>query len=395
VLVAAGLLGLLVAVPARAQPLRTSLDAYFLLAMQNANLKNFDLLSPCNTGVNCPHPPTNSDCGVISHEDSFYADGSQIVGDLAKFSKPGADIWQLFTNQLNGSPNVRNPPVQTFTPPIVGDLDGDGNPSCALVNNQCVPDFDDLAKFCGMPDPFPACDVLKPVLVLQGQDCLLAPDTIPNNMRCDLGPGTYGNLTMQNKGTISFDGGTYQFCTVIAGKDTTTLAAAPAILNVSGDYKINNNATYAVDCGDLTVNLDGPGDVTFGRNSSITGFFCAPERNSNLGHNNDLTGRFIGDVIRADSDNRGHCCDAGKCTCFDTFSPSIVNVGDQVTLKSECPLTLVTEVRVCGFVANVVSVTPDTLILTVPAAAAGQTCSIEVDSSAGTFIHQQPLVVNP
>jgi hypothetical protein len=393
-LVAAGVLSLLTALPAEAQPLRTNLDAWFLFAMQNANVKNEDLLGPCNVGVNCPHPPNNSECGVISHENSFYADGSQIAGDLAKFSKPGADIFQLFTNQLNGSPNIRQPPVQPLSVPIVGDLDMDGNPSCALQGGTCVPDYGDMEKFCGMPAPFPACDVLKPVLVLQGQDCLLATDTQLGNMRCDLGPGTYGNLTVQNGGTISFDGGTYQFCTVVYGKDTTTLAAAPAILNVSGDYKVNNAATFALDCGELSVNAKGPGDVSFGRNSSITGFFCAPERNVNLGHNNDLTGRFVGDVIRANSNNRGHCC-GGNCTCFDAFSPTTVDPLDQVTLTSNCPLTLVSEVRVCGFVANVVSVTVDTLVLEVPAAAAGMSCSIEVDSAAGTFIHQQQLIVNP
>jgi hypothetical protein len=391
----------LVAVQAAwAQPLNTSFSAYHIFAMKNANLKNYQLLGACNTGVNCANPTQNSDCGVVSHENPFYADGSQIAGDVAKFSKPGGSIWQLFSSNANTTnvlirnpgplPNGSNP----FTPPILGDLDMDGNPSCQTVGQQCVPDYGDLEVACGFPDPFPACDVLKPVLVLANSDCVLPPgvDTMLGNGRCDLPPGTYGNLTVQNDGALTFDGGDYVFCSFVFGKGTNTIVDAATTIAVNGDFDINNDAQFGQACGDITLRAKGPGAFSFGRNSQITGNFCAPERTVALGHNNDLTGQFAGDNVRSDSNNRGHCCQ-GACVCFDEFSPTTAIVGDDITLTGGCDLTGTTAVTICNLPATIVSKTAAELIVEVPVGAAGP-CPIEVQSSAGVFTHVGTLQVN-
>jgi len=382
-----------------AQPIRTDLGSYFVFGMRNVNLKNLSVFSSCNTGVNCPQPSATSSCGVVSHENSFYADGSQIQGDNAKFTKPGANVYQVFTNMLDGAPNVQirdpgpNPDgTNPISVPILGDLDGDGNPSCALAANSCVPDFDDLARFCGLPAPFPICDFTNPVLVLPGQDCVIAPDTVPGNGQCDLPPGTYGTLTVQNGGLLSFDGGTYQFCSVNVGKNTIGTVKQPATLNVSGDFTVNNGSTFGQECGDFTVNATGPGIVNFGRNGSYSMFVCAPQRTMDLGHNNDLLGRFVGDTIRADSNDRGRCC-GGPCTCFDSFTPLTAHVGDAVKLTGHCSLLNATGVRVCGISAPIVTQLATELTFTVPAGASGA-CTVELDSGAGTFTGKDKLIVN-
>ncbi len=319
----AALAGLMVPALAAAQPLRTDLNSYFIFSMRSVSVKNLDVLSACNTGVNCAQPATNSSCGTVTHENSFYADGSQIAGDISRWPKAGANIFQLFTNlvtspqnvtirQPGPGPNGSNP----LSVPILGDLDGDGNPSCQTVNQQCVPDFGDIEKFCGMPDPFPACDLAKPILVTAGSDCIGQPDSDAGNGQCDLPPGTYGNLTVQNGASLSFDGGTYQFCSVNVGKNTNSTAKSSSTVNVGGNIDINNGSTFGAQCGDFTVNAAGAGSVAFGRNAAVTMFLCAPQRSVNLGHNNDLLGRFVGDVVNADSNNRGRCC-GGVCACYD------------------------------------------------------------------------------
>jgi len=395
--------GLVVAVQAAwAQPLNTNFSAYHIFAMQNANLKNYQLLGACNTGVNCAQPTGNSDCGVVSHENSFYADGSQIVGDVAKFSKPGASIWQLFSSNANTAnvlirnpgplPNGSNP----FTPPILGDLDGDGNPSCQTVGQQCVPDFGDLEVACGFPAPFPTCDVLRPVLVLADSDCTLPPgiDVLPGNGRCDLPAGVYGNMTVQNNGNVTFVGGDYTFCSFVYGKGTSTIVDAAANIAVSGDVALNNDTQFGQGCSDITLWAKGPGGFTFGRNSNIAGKFCAPERALALGHNNDLTGQFAGDNVRADSNNRGRCCDTlQNCTCFDEFSPTTAIVGDDITLTGGCDMTAATAVTICNINATIVSQTAAELVVEVPAGAAGA-CPIKVQSSSGVFTHVGTLQVN-
>jgi hypothetical protein len=383
---------------ALAQPIRTDLGSYFIFGMRTVNVKNLNVLKSCNTGVNCPQPNANSACGVVSHENSFYADGSQIQGDNAKFTKPGANVFQVFTNKLDGAANVtiRDPGSKPdgsspLTVPIIGDLDKDGNPSCSIQGGACVPDFGDLAVFCGMPAPFPACDVTKPVLVLPNQDCVIAADSVPGNNQCDLAPGTYGTLTVQNDGVISFDGGAYNFCSVVIGKTTSATVKSPATLNVGGDFTVNNGGTFGQSCGDFTVNANGAGLLTLGRNGSYSMFACAPERTLDLGHNNDLLGRFVGDVVRADSNDRGQCC-GGPCTCFDTILPLQAKVGDTVTLSGGCNMLNGNAVRVCGKTASIVTQTAQQLTFIVPTGVSGS-CTVELDSGAGTFVGKDTLLV--
>ena len=91
---------------------------------------------PGNSGVNCPRPSDNSECGVITHENPQYGAGTQIVGDVARFNRTGGVIDQLFTNVPNGLDNVfiNSPPITSPDPlPILGDADGDGTPSCRIA----------------------------------------------------------------------------------------------------------------------------------------------------------------------------------------------------------------------------------------------------------------------
>lgn len=394
---------LLASVAAAANPpLVTDLSRYFIFSMKNAGLKNITLLGACNIGVNCAQPNPNSSCGVTTNENVFYADGSQLAADVSKFNRPGASVWQLFSNQVNGASNlvVRLPGSKPdgsdpLVLPILPDLDGDGNPSCKTEAQSCVPDNGDLAVACGFPAVAPACDPTLPVKVVPASDCIGAPDAVPGNGRCDLPPGTYGDLNVQNAGLLTLVGGDYVVCGLLIGKSTTTTIGTPAVIDVLGDLRINNDSTFGQGCKGITVRLHGFGDSSFGRNATIQGDFCAPDRTMLIGHNNDLTGRFIGDTITADSNNRGHCCDpvATACACFDDFSPTTAMVGDAITLVGSCDMAATTGVRICGLAATFTVVTPTEISAQVPAGAAGA-CPVQLDSSAGTYTASATLTVN-
>jgi len=301
-----------------ATPLSRDLRDYFAFGLRNLGLKNITVLGACNAGVNCPQPNTNSSCGVASHENAHYAEGSQIAADRAKFNRPGAEVWQLFSNEVTTLANVSvdSPPVEALTPmPILGDADGDGVQSCNVSSGQCVTDAGDLAAACGFPTPFPVCDVAKEVLAQPGQDCSNVPDAVPGNARCDLAPGTYGKLSVQTSGKVTLQGGAYTFCEVAMSQAAEVIADAKATIDVTGDVRINNDASFGPppgqDCGRITVRANGPGAMTFGRQVKVNGFFCAPERLVRLGHDNDLTGRFFGDTVDADDNDRVFCCPHG------------------------------------------------------------------------------------
>ena len=374
-------------------PLRRDLSAYLFFGLRSVGLKNMTVTGACNSGVDCAQPNPNSDCGVITHEDPNYADGSQIAGDRARFSTGGGIIFQLFSNEPTGLNNVfiNSPPVEPLSPlPILGDVDRDGVPSCSIDSGSCAIDTGDLAAACGFPVPFPACDPSRPVTITALQDCPFD-DQSPNNQRCDLPPGVYGSLQVKDKSLVTFTGGTYVFCDFQFGKATETLADASTVIDVSGAVAINNDSNFGPaagqNCGQIRVNVAGSGDFSFGRQAAINGYFCAPERTVQLGHDNNLTGRFFGNAISGDSNNRGFCCLAeprALCSGFDSFVPGTASVGATVTLFSTCSLAPVTEVRICGKTAPIVSQADDKLEVTVPAGASGA-CQVQVISPAGTF----------
>jgi hypothetical protein len=296
-------------------PLRRTLDSYIFFGLRNVGLKNMSVSGPCNAGVNCQRPSENSSCGVITHENPQYGDGSQIVGDVARFSKGGGIIYQLFTNVPNGLENVfiNAPPVASPDPlPLLADVDKDGTPSCRSTPGGCVVDTGDLAAACDFPVPFPACDPGRKVTVSPDSDCGGAPDAVAGNGRCDLAAGTYGDLQVQNDSKLTLQGGTYTFCGFAFGRRTETRADAAAMVNVSGEIAIGSGSVFGppvgTNCGQIRVNAAGNAGFSFGREGTINGFFCGPERSLRLGHGNSLSGRFYGDEVSADSNNRAFCC---------------------------------------------------------------------------------------
>jgi hypothetical protein len=380
-------------------PLRRGLDSYVFFGLRSAGLKDMTVTGGCNVGVDCAQPTDNSDCGVVTHENPNYADGSQIAGDRARFNTGGGIIFQLFSNKPTGLENVflGSPPVEPLTLPILGDPDGDGTPSCGP---GCVVDAGDLAKACAFPSPFPACDASKGVVVTPLADCPSG-DVLPGNQRCDLPPGVYGNLEVRDLASLTFAGGNYVVCDLNIGKNTETLADAATTVQASGVVRISNDSNFGPaagqSCGLIRVNVNGPGGFSFGRQATINGYFCAPERTMQLGHDNNLTGRFFADTISGDSNNRAFCClperPDGACACLDSFAPDVASVGSTVTLFSTCSLDVATEVRICGIAAPIVAQTEDKIEATVPAGAAGA-CQVQLISPAGVFTAAGTLTVS-
>ncbi len=380
-------------------PLRRDLASYLFFGLRSVGLKDVTVTGACNVGVDCAQPTTNSDCGVVTHENPNYADGSQIAGDRARFNTGGGIIFQLFSNQPSGLENVfvGSPPVEPLTLPILGDADGDGTPSCGA---GCVVDAGDLATACGFPSPFPTCDPARTVVVTPLADCSIG-DVVLGNQRCDLGPGVYGNLDVKDQAAMTFAGGTYVVCDLNVGKNTETLADAATVVQASGGVRISNDSNFGPaagqSCGLIRVNVNGPGDFGFGRQAAVNGYFCAPQRTIQLGHDNNLTGRFFADTISGDSNNRGFCChpdpQGGACACLDTFAPTVASVGATVTLFSTCSLDVATAVRICGIAAPIVAQTADKIRVTVPAGAAGA-CQLQLISPAGVFTAAGMLTVS-
>jgi hypothetical protein len=373
---------MLSATAAEAQPLRRSLQSYFVFAQRKASLKNLSLNAPCNVGVNCASPNPNSSCGALALADVTFVAGSQTAGDKTFFRKPGAVISQLFRNDASSLANVtvNIPPPEPFTTPLIpGSCDA-----------GCKPNAVALEVACGFPEQFPGCDTTNNVQVLPGTDC--AGDTDPGNGTCDLPPGTYGFIVVQNSARVTFGPGDYVACGMRLGRNVIFRADESRVLVPDGGFfKANNGTTVAQACGDLTVFVRGKGKVSFGRHANIAAEVCAPQSNIKLGHANQLLGRFVADSVAADWNNHGQCC-GGACACFNDFTPKVAQVGAAVTMIAGCSLDNVSEVRVCGIPATVLDVSDTELVFQVPPGAQGS-CVVEVDSPTGTFEGSAHLTV--
>jgi hypothetical protein len=379
-------------------PLRTDIRSYFVFAMSHSHLKNFRLQGACNVAVNCAQPAASSECGVVSMENPVFNDGSQIAGDVTRFSKPGGTIWQLFRNDTGSLANVtiRHPGIKPdgsnpLAVPILGDLDGDGTPSCQVVGGQCVPDYGDVAAWCGFPAMFPACDASRLVTAVLGDDC--AYDVAPGNGQCDLAPGTYGELALKNDATVQLAGeGQYAFCRITGGRRVKLLArGARVYVPNAGHVHISNASTVGQECGDIRLLAQGRASIIFGRGTNVAAKVCAPEATIKLGHGNRHVGQFIADVVDSDDNGSGECC-PGRCACFDTFTPQNAAAGATVVLQSGCDLSETTAVRICGAPATIL--TPGVHRVEVRVPSVSGSCRIEVDSPAGTFVHVDRLTVS-
>jgi hypothetical protein len=95
------------------------------------------------------------------------------------------------------------------------------------------------------------------------------------------------------------------------------VAGAASVVNVHGELAIGGGSIFGppvgTGCGQIRVNVEGTAPFTFGRYGSVNGYFCAPERSLRLGHGNNLSGRFYGEDVSADSNNRAICCGTDSC----------------------------------------------------------------------------------
>ena len=179
-------------------------QTYLVLGMQRTTVNSLSLEPPgCNVGVNCaPLVGERGGCGFFHSRNGHFPEPSQVVANQVCGT---GSFFQILSNlptcadptcaaieHAGSSPDCTEP----FTPPILGDLDGDGVPSC---DTSCATDLDDVALACGVTLPFPDCDPSTPIVAPQNADCSIG-DVVPGNAACDLGAGVYGSVRVLRGG---------------------------------------------------------------------------------------------------------------------------------------------------------------------------------------------------
>jgi hypothetical protein len=289
------------------------LNSYIVLGIRVARVQSMFTEPPgCNVGVDCgPTVQRYGGCGYFHSDGGRFAAPGQVVANQVCGTK---SFFEVFSNvspctdnmcsqvaDAGSSPFCEEP----WTPPLFGDLDGDGQPSC---DADCVTDPDDVARACGVTLPFPPCDPTRPIVATRNEDCS-SDDALPGNHRCDLAPGTYGAVRISKGARLTFAPGTTVVCSLNARSATRISSSGPATVLVpgAGSVYFNNSADVGGDCGTFRIASE-HGLVKLGRYGDYGIDACTIGGLLKLGHANNLHGHFIGDSVGSDIHNDGRCC---------------------------------------------------------------------------------------
>ncbi|HEV7731173.1 MAG TPA: hypothetical protein VGR62_03380 [Candidatus Binatia bacterium] len=294
----------LLAVHARAQapPLRRDLAAYAILAARAVSVERL-LLQRGNLGVDCSSARLPN-CGNLQASIFILApDESQIVSDTVLLSKSESVLEQLFVQQLLGTPNVLiGTPgplphgTSAFVPPLLGDVDGNGRPSCDV---DCRPNADDYRAACRFPAALVPCDPARPLVAIVGQDCS-ADDRLPGNGRCDPLPGAYGAVTVARAATLALGDGDYAACSLAIEQGGLVAASGTALhLAGGGAVTVGTKAVLGSACGDLRIFMGDDSRLALGTESSLVAHVCGPNSAVDLGTSSEVLGQIVADTVVA------------------------------------------------------------------------------------------------
>jgi len=289
-------------------PAPSALPDYLLFAQRRIESNVSRPTFHGSVGVNCPF--TAGACGIAAFARARFADHTAVVAARVVPRLADSSMFRVFgtLDDPGAVLEIRDPAptpdgAHPFAPPLLGDLDGDGAPSCAA---DCTTDPGDLERACGFAQPFPTCDVALRVIARRNRDCSVG-DMVPGNARCDLAPGVYGEVTVRGKAVMVLAAGTYTMCSLDVGKRGELVSTAPALVNVDGGVvKVKRRGALGRVTGQIAVHKKGVGQVRIDPLGYVTSRICAPEATISLGRRNRpapvLFGQFVGDVITVEGD---------------------------------------------------------------------------------------------
>jgi hypothetical protein len=251
------------------RPVDRTINSYVLFALDSISLKGGNgqvtEIDNGDVGVQSDQPTDSLNlCQGGSSHKTTLGDGTQ-ANSANFFTSSACSFWDVYSNHLVGTPTIRNSGPTTFTTPLI--------PPANLP-------------------PFPSfsCNPANPVVA-------------PNNASQNLAPGTYGNLQIKDGAKLTLGGGTYTFCNVNMGQNTSLVDVDATIVQVAGTMNTDGGTVGPSPSAQFFIRGDGAGAgiaVGFGREGTVAGTFWAPNNQINLGHGTDLTGHFW--ALRLQSD---------------------------------------------------------------------------------------------
>ncbi len=133
-----------------------------------------------------------------------------------------------------------------------------------------------------------------------------------------LTPGSYGKLELMNDAKLDLVAGSFQFCSIRAGRRVRlrVTGGGAASVDVTGDVRLGNGSTFGGD--QVTPTLRAGGKLTFGADTKVTADLVAPRGLLTLGRQATFTGTFCADRLSTGQRVRLTCAGAPTTTTVTT-----------------------------------------------------------------------------
>ena len=368
-------------------PLDRDPRSYFLIGLRTVRIFSAAMEPPgCNVGVNCwSRSGRAQSCGLFHANHGTIPAPGQIAANRVCGTR---SFFQVFANlppcvnptcEMIGDPGAKPDCTDSFTLPILGDLDHDGTPSC---DDDCVTDRGDIAVACGATLPLPACNPGLPIDVMEGQDCSLG-DAIPGNGRCDLGTGAWGAVHVGRGARLDFAAGTTVICSlkVFEAARVTSDGAATVLLPGSGSLRFRNFVDVGGGCGALRFVTES-GLIQLGRYGDFSLDVCTIAGQLRLGQNNNLRGHFIADKFSSGIKNDARC---GDQTCLATTTSTSTSTSSTTMPSMTSSSTTTSTTTTASSTATTAAPTTTSSSTTTSAPAATTTTSTPAPTTTTTL----------
>jgi hypothetical protein len=282
-------------------PVDRNIGDYVLFALDEMVIKDGAQLLGGNVGVN--------GCGLLSGNprlrfggSAFMSDGAQAVSDTARITSD-ASIDEVFVNTISGNP------------PVVPRTCGPTPFACAdCANNGCIVSAANLAAFiaseCGDFATFTICPSNNV--------------TVASGTTVTLPPGCYGDVRVNDHGTLILGSGQYNFKSLSLGKFVTVYVTDQTHVDIAENVFMNVRAFIGLSngkpsCGAVfCVRSDGitnGNSVGFSSGGNISGQWIVPNGKVDLGASTIFHGRILARSFGSDPNITITFCVPCGCEC--------------------------------------------------------------------------------
>ena len=180
---------------------------------------------------------------------------------------------------------------------------------------------------------------------------------VRRNKTLSLLPGSYGAVELWSGADLVLGPGTYEFCSLRAGRKATVMAGAGTALNVQGTLALGSGSEFGTDGAGLLVANVGGGDVAVGRNSRVTAVLAAPAAELDLGRGVEWRGTFCAAEVDGERRLKLECDVAATTSTTAVPTTTSTAAATTTTSTSTAPTTTTTAPPLTCGAGNALDVT--------------------------------------